>query len=135
MLFRINDFDRTFAMLDELNRRQPARASGRGWADLHVSEDELLLTADLPGVREEDLEITLHQDVLTLSAKRAVEVPEGQRVILRERRPFEVTRRFDLPAPVDPERVTAKLRDGVLTVVLAKADSARPRTIAVTAAA
>lgn len=131
MLFPLADFDRTLAML-AAPRQAPNRAVA-GFADLHVGEDELALTVDLPGVRDEDLELTLQHDVLTLTAKREVAAPEGQRAQLRERRGFDITRRFALPVSVDPEKVNATLRDGVLTVTLAKAESARPRTITIAA--
>ncbi len=138
MLFRFDDFDRTFALLDGLHRRREAaprqpRARNEGWADLHEDEHELTLRADLPGVRDEDLELTLRADELTLTAKRALTPPEAHRAHLRERRGFEVTRSFALPVTIDPEKVRATLQDGVLTVRLAKAEVARPRNITITA--
>ncbi len=132
MLFPLNDFDRTLAMLSA-SRAVPRAQTAAGYADLHVSEDELTLTVDLPGVRDEDLELTLQHDVLSVSAKRELATPEDQQAHLRERRGFEFNRRFALPVSVDPEKVNATLRDGVLTVTLAKAESARPRTITLAA--
>ncbi len=136
MLLRFDDFDRTFSLLDDLHRRldhafQAPRAQ-RPFADLEVGEHELTLRADLPGVREADVELTLENEVLTLAAKREVELPEGYRPHLRERRGLELRQSYALPVPVDPEKVSARLVDGVLTVKLAKAEAARPRTITVT---
>lgn len=138
MLFRFDDFDRTFALLDGLHRRRESaprqpRARDGGWADLQEDEHALTLRADLPGVRDEDLELTLRADELTLTARRTLAAPEGHRAHLSERRGFEVTRSFALPVSVDPEKVRATLQDGVLTVRLAKAEAVRPRTIAITA--
>lgn len=138
MLFRFDDFDRTFDLMNQLHRRLDRvvageRTDGLGQVALHESEDALHLSVDLPGVEEDDLEITLQQEVLTLSGHRAVEVPEGHRPHLRERRPFRFTRSFSLPAAVDPEKARARLEDGVLHLQLGKAEAARPRQITVTA--
>ena len=153
MLFGFDDFDRTFAWLNDLHRRidatfgadtTPAGAGqGRGvqeggwqdaggWLRLRQLDDRLEVRADLPGVRQEDLDLTLHGDVLTVTAKRRLTAPEGfGKVHLAERRSFEVTRSVALPVRVDPERVGARLEDGALTITLAKAEVARPRQIAV----
>ena len=138
MLFRFDDFDRTFDLMSQLHRRldqvvAPERADGLGPVTLHETEDALHLSVDLPGVREEDLEVTLQHEVLTLSGKRELSAPEGHRVHLRERRPFSFTRSFSLPTAVDPDKARARLEDGVLHLQLGKAEAARPRQIAVTA--
>ncbi len=138
MLFRFDDFDRTFDMVNQLHRRldnmiATERGDGLGRVALHETDDALHLSVDLPGLREDDLELTLQREVLTLSGKREVGVPEGHRAHLRERRPFSFTRSFSLPAAVDPEKAKATMEDGVLHVMLGKADAARPRQITVTA--
>lgn len=138
MLFRFDDFDRTFDLMSQLHRRLDQmtardRGDGLGRVALHETDDALHLSVDLPGVREGDLELTLQQEVLTLSGKREISAPEGHRVHLRERRPFSFTRSFALPAAVDPEKTRARLDDGVLHVQLGKAEAARPRQITVTA--
>ena len=141
MLFRFDDLDRTFHFMNTLHRRLDSalaqvgvtdvpRAEHMGWANLKQLEDELVLYADLPGVRDDAIEVTLHEEVLTLSAKRAVSRPEGyERVHANERRPFEFTRSFSLPCRVDPERVSARLNDGILTVRMARAEANEPRRI------
>lgn len=141
MLFSFDDFDRTFAWFDEMQRRMDAQVApprgGAGWRrgrwlKIRQTQDEVILRADLPGVAAQDIDIALHEDVLTLTVKRAVEAPEGfSKVHLSERQGYELSRSFALPARVDPEQVTAKLVDGVLRVRLAKAKSAQPRQIAV----
>jgi len=138
MLFRFDDFDRTFDLMNHLHRRLDHRlaaepSDGLGRVALHESDDALHLSVDLPGVREGDLELTLQQEVLTLSGTREVSQPEGFRPHLRERRPFSFTRSFSLPAAVDPEKTRARLEDGVLHVQLGKSEAARPRQITVTA--
>lgn len=140
MLFRFDDFDRAFDMMSRLHRRfdrtlDEGSASARtgGWLDLEETADALVLRADLPGVREDDLEVTLKDEVLTLSATRTVEPIANHRVHLAERQSYRFTRSFALPRRVDAERVKAQLNDGVLTVKLAKAEAIKPRQITVTA--
>ncbi|MCB9553836.1 MAG: Hsp20/alpha crystallin family protein [Myxococcales bacterium] len=140
MLFRFDDFDRAFEMVNQIQRRLDRafeaggdRGGALGSVDLHETEDALRLTVDLPGVADEDLEITLKEEVLTLAGKRAVDVPEGFRAHLQERRPYSFTRSFSLPTRVDPEQVTAHLDAGVLTVELPKAAEVKPRQISVKA--
>ena len=138
MLFRFDDFDRTFDLVNQLHRRLDhmvagERGDGLGRVALHDTDDALHLSIDLPGVREDDLELTLQKEVLTLSGKREVSAPEGHRTHLRERRPLSFTRSFSLPTPVDPELAKATLEHGVLHVQLGKAEAARPRQITVTA--
>jgi HSP20 family protein len=140
MLFRFDDFDRTFSAVNDLHRRLEqffgdersgsfARGAERAWCELQETDDALFVRADLPGLREEDLEITLHEEVLTLTGERKVDVPEGHRIHLRERRPYRFTRSFALPSRVDPEKVRATLEHGVLTVELVKTAAAQPRQI------
>src|SRR6266702_8340853 len=78
--------------------------------------DGFVLTADVPGVKEEDLDITLVRNLLTVSGKR-----DG-------RGAFE--RRFTLPGGVDGDKVNAELKHGVLTVVVPKKPEVQPRKIA-----
>lgn len=140
MLFRFDDFDRAFEMVNQMQRRldraletQGERGGALGSVDLHETDSALRLTVDLPGVADEDLEITLKEEVLTLSGRRAVDAPEGYRPHLQERRPFSFTRSFALPSRVDAEKVKARLDAGVLTVELQKAPTARPRQISIKA--
>ncbi len=137
MYFPFEDlrFNRSNAWFDEIQRRLE-RAFQREsvvdtWFDLHESEHEYVLTADLPGVSNDNLEITLHEGVLTIAAKRELETPKNYKALSRERAPFQWTRSFSLPSRVDDNAVTAKLKDGVLTVILKKVESAKPRQIAI----
>jgi len=144
MLFRFDDYDRTFDLMNQLHRRldrvfdAPSAANrprpmGLGEVDLHETDASLHIVVDLPGVLEQDLEINLEDEVLTLSGKREVDAPEGHKIHLRERRPYSFTRSFALPTRVDPERARATLANGVLELKLGKADAVRPRQITVVA--
>lgn len=153
MLTRFDDFDRTFTVMDQLRRRmeriiddyEPARAQRRGeevermWSGrfpritLTDTPAALVLEADLPGLTDKDVTLSIHQDVLSLSGERKSDVPQGYFVHRQERAPVKFARSFTLPCKVDPEKSTASIKDGVLTVTLAKAAEAKPRQIAVKA--
>lgn len=142
MLTRWNDYDRSFAMLDELRRRMDSLLSdwdrgglatgAAGWprVNLYDADSQVVLEAELPGVNKDDLDIQVTRDGLALSGKRAVEVPEGYSVHRRERGAIQFARSFTLRDKVDPEKVKAELKDGVLTLTLEKAPEAQPRKIA-----
>ncbi len=142
MIARFQDFDRSMLALDQLRRhfdeaflqaeREPERAPQDGPAlDLYDTGEAYVVKADLPGVSEKDLSITLHQDVVTLKATRQTKPLEGYQPHRRERGNVSFVRSFAVPTAVDPERVGAALKDGVLTLTLEKAKVAKPRTISV----
>jgi len=99
-----------------------------------TTENEAILTAEIPGVDPEKIEITMVGDTLTLRGEREPESPsDADSWLLRERESGNFTRSIQLPFQVDGERVTAKARHGVLTVTLPYAESEKPRRIAVKA--
>jgi HSP20 family protein len=91
----------------------------------------MVLHAEVPGLADKDIKITMNQDVLTLEGERRVTAPEGYSVHRQERSSVRFARGFALPCKVDVERVTANVRDGVLTVTLPKTPDSQPRRIAV----
>jgi HSP20 family protein len=136
------EFERTFAAMDELRRRmehafedadERTFVSDTGWprASLYDDGKALVLTADVPGLADKDIQLTLTQDVLSLKGERKLQVPEGYAVHRQERRPITFSRSFALPCKVDGEALVAKLKDGLLTVTMPKAPEAQPRRIAV----
>ncbi len=107
---------------------------GAGMASFPVNVyrvgDELKLEALIPGASPEDIDLNVHQGVLTISATRhGWEPGEGERAYLREIFGGEFTRSFSLPFPVDVERVAADFADGVLTLTLPLAEAAKPKKI------
>jgi HSP20 family protein len=92
--------------------------------------DELRVTALLPGISEEDVQVDIDRGVLTIAAKRhGWEHTEGEQWYLREFNEGQFSRSLSLPFPVEVERVTASLTNGVLTLTLPKAEAAKPRRI------
>lgn len=92
-------------------------------ANLDVSEtpEAVQIVADVPGMKEKDIDITLNDSSLTIKGKRESESEEKKKNFHRIERSYgEFTRRVALPAEVDPAHVDAKLKDGVLTITLQK---------------
>lgn len=151
MLSRYTNFDRTMALMDEWRRRMdrafgdftfqaPAGTFEDPWSlseatwprvNLHDTGTSLLLTAEVPGLTEKDIQIQVENDVLTLSGERKVTVPEGYTAHRRERGSISFTRSFNLPVKVDVDKINATLKDGVLTLEMAKMPEAQPRHIAI----
>jgi len=145
MLTRWGNVDSAFAWMDELRRRMDLAFQEfdaelgylptAGWprANLYDVGSELLVQAEVPGLSEEDLQVVVTHDALTLGGERKSDVPEGYSAHRQERSPVRFSRTFGFPCKVDPEKVSATLRDGLLTVRLSKAPDAQPRRISVKA--
>lgn len=114
--------------------RPQRRVAGPAF-DVFDDGERYRLVADMPGLRAEDLEVEVTEDGLAVRGSRKVEVPEGYSVHRREREGLNLARSFTFPSKVDPEKVTATLQQGVLTITLAKRADAKPRSIAVQGAA
>jgi len=137
-------FDQLSTLREEINRlfESPFNDGGResdffDWAptvDLYEDKDNLVVRVELPGMRKEDIDISLHQGSLIVSGERKVETePEGESS--RSERFFgRFQRAFELPKEVDANAVTASYKDGILTVKLPKAEESKPKQISVKAA-
>lgn len=101
--------------------------------DVEETPDELVLTAELPGMKHEDIDIELEDGVLTIQGeKKEEEKDENTQGLLYERRWGSFTRKFTLPRAVDPNNITANYEDGILTVSIPKAEEAKGRKIEIT---
>jgi len=107
-----------------------------GWPQINLADEgtRLVLTALVPGMARDDIQLTLANDVLTLKGERKLRAPEGYVSHRREREAQRFTRSVTLPCHIDPERVSASMTDGVLTVSLEKVERAKPRQISVESA-
>ena len=99
------------------------------------TSEAFTVRAEVPGLNEKDVEINVTANVLSLKAARKVEAPEGYTAHRRERSSFSFARSFELPTHIDPEKVQASLKQGVLTVTLPKVAEAQPKKVTVTATA
>ena len=98
--------------------------------DVKESPDAYQFKADLPGILEADMEISLEGTRLTVAGKRDEEaVKDGERIHLSERSHGRFSRTFTLPEDVEGEKVVAELRNGVLTLMVPKRPEVRPRKI------
>ena len=105
-----------------------------GWSpalDLYQNNDNVIARVELPGMRKEDIEISLHDGMLTINGERKSETAEGDKAERTERYVGKFRRSISLPTQVDANKVTANYRDGILTVTLPKAEEAKPKQIKV----
>ncbi len=107
-----------------------------GWSpalDLYQNNDNITAVIELPGMRKEEIEISLHDGTLTIAGERKSETPSGEKAERSERYVGKFRRSISLPERVDGNKVTAIYRDGILTVTLPKAKEAKPKQIQVRA--
>ena len=98
--------------------------------DVKETQDSYIFSADLPGIQEKDLEISLTGNQLVISGKREFqEDKEAHHYHLYERSYGQFTRSFSLPEGANPDQVTANLKDGVLTLSVGKKPEVQPRRI------
>jgi HSP20 family protein len=107
--------------------------STRRWSpvvDIRETDEALMLTAELPGLTRDDVQITLDNNVLTLSGERSFEKESKGETFHRIERSYGAfSRSFTLPANVKTDQVEAVFGDGLLTVTLPKVEEAKPRKI------
>src|SRR6266446_1674598 len=99
-----------------------------GWSpalDLYESGDHFVATVELPGMRKEDIDISLHDGTLTISGERKGESTNGEKAQRTERYVGTFRRSIALPTRVDASKVNATYQDGILKVTLLKADEAK----------
>ncbi len=120
---------------DAMNRLVATDPSGRPWApavDIFETDHELTVKADLPGIRIEDVDIRMENGTLTLKGERRFEKTENSKGYHRVERGYGTfARAFALPDTVDPEKVKADFKQGVLTITLPKKEIAKPRQVKV----
>ncbi|MCP4591305.1 MAG: Hsp20/alpha crystallin family protein [bacterium] len=109
---------------------------GNAWApivDMFEEEDRVVVMAEVPGVDADGIELNFQEGRLTIKGERSTPWPEGSsgRLARRERRYGLFSRTIELPAEVDPEKITAAVSCGVMEVTLPKIVEQRGRTIKV----
>jgi HSP20 family protein len=97
--------------------------------DVRASDTEVALVCDVPGVRQEDLEITLSNRVLTIKGTRRFDSGQQAEQVMLGRAYGSFSRSYTLPEALDEEKLEAELADGVLTVRIPKLPKAQPRKI------
>lgn len=126
-------FGRLASLQDELNclfeSHQPAWTPA---LEVQENKDNFQVRVELPGLKREDIEVSLNDGAVVISGERKEEaVSEGTEIHRQERRYGKFTRTLALPTAVAGDKVVAQYKDGILTVTLPKAEEAKPKTIAV----
>lgn len=121
------DMDRMFSRTGSKAPSFPAVNVWRG-------DEAVAITSELPGVELDDIEVTVKENIFTLSGERKLpETTEGALWHMRERGYGKFSRAIRLPFAVDPDRVEARFKDGVLQVALHRPEADKPRKIEIRA--
>lgn len=101
--------------------------------DITERENEYVVRTDLPGVKKEDISVTMENGLLTIAAecKNETQEKEGDRILRQERRYGRYARSLRLGTQIDEKGVKASYKDGVLELILPKAEAVKPRKISV----
>ena len=112
---------------------QPASAGVFPMINLTEGKDAYYIRAELPGVKADELDIQIKENSLAISGERKIAAEEeAARYHRREREAGTFSRMIGLPGDINSDKVDAKLENGILTVVISKAEAAKPKQIAVT---
>ncbi|WP_448871939.1 Hsp20/alpha crystallin family protein [Desulfobulbus propionicus] len=147
MFTRLNDIHQFLGAMDLFRNRMNSIFSefdrtyhpGTAWigteayprTNLSDTGDNLEIVAEVPGMAKEDLQVKIQGNYLQISGSRKTDAPEGFKTHRNERGAGSFSRSFTLPYDVDSTKVEATLKDGLLKLVLPKAESAKPRQIAI----
>jgi len=136
------DFD-VFSEMDRLRREMNDLFSGYEPSagnttfplmNVYDSKDNLVVTAELPGLSKDQVKITFADNVLTVSGElKALPKSKGMAVVRRERSEGEFEKALRVPTKVKQDAISASFANGILTITLPKADEVKPKTIAIEA--
>ena len=129
-----NEINRIFE--DPLDLLVPSTTTffegGEPTLDVYEDKDKITVRAELPGMKKEDIEISLQGDTLTIAGERKQEEKREEGEMYRSEIYFgRFQRSITLPARVDPNKIQAVYKDGILTVTLPKSEEAKPKQIKV----
>lgn len=142
-LWSLSPFEQMSSLRDEINRlfEAPFGEMARpgeffnGWApalDLREDKDNLVATVELPGMRKEDIQISVQNGVLSISGERTRSGEGNEAGVYRTERSYgRFQRTVTLPKPVEVAKVKAAYKDGLLTITLPKTEEAKPKQISV----
>ena len=133
----VDPFRELRRLQEEMQRLQVAgafrpTASGFPAVNLYVGRDGIAVLAELPGVAKEEIEIHAHRDTVTLRGTRRPAAENEAAYHRQERRSGAFTRTIQLPFRVDPEKIEARLENGVLQLSLQRPEEDKPRRIEIT---
>jgi len=141
-IIRWDPFRDMMALKDKMNRLFEDTVAGRGdetsllqrnWVpsvDIYENEHELVLTAEVPGIEEKDIEIKVEDNTLILKGVRTFEKETKEENYHRIERSYgSFFRAFSLPNSVDPEKIQAEHENGILKIVMPKKTELKPKTV------
>ena len=140
----LRSLDRWSNLRDEINdlfelpgwSMMPQAQLFNGWTpalDLYQTNDDIVAVVELPGMRKEEIEISLHDGTLTISGERKEAKEHDEKDGRTERFVGKFRRSISLPTRVDGNKVSASYKDGILTVTLPKAEEVKPKQIQINA--
>ena len=98
--------------------------------DVSETKDEIVVTAEMPGMKKEDIKLSVQENVITLSGEKKSEEEKKDANFYRLERSFgSFCRSFTLPTPVEAEKIKASFKDGILKVTLPKSEKVKPQEI------
>jgi HSP20 family molecular chaperone IbpA len=115
----------------EGTERMRARATFIPRSDIYETEEHVVVTVDVPGVNENDIDITMEKNILTINAMSSHGAPEGYSLSFAEFQAGDYERSFRLTDQIDRDRIEAVYADGVLKLTLPKAEKAKAKKISV----
>ncbi|HEX3050105.1 MAG TPA: Hsp20/alpha crystallin family protein [Aggregatilineaceae bacterium] len=121
-------------MVDEAFARGSESRGTGAWLlpmDAFITEDAIVIRADVPGLNPEELDITMEGDTLAIRGEIQREENSGRKYVLLERPTGKFERTLNINTPIDHAKVEATFSNGVLTLTLPKAEAVKPRQIAV----
>lgn len=124
--------DEVNRLFEELGRfpKETAFAVGTPAVDLWETDKDVMVTAELPGVDPDNVEISVTENTLSLSGEARVEEEVKDRNFIRRERSYgKFSRTLSLPVPVKPDEAEASSKDGILEIKLPKAQQARVRSV------
>lgn len=101
-------------------------------SDIYEKDDAILVRCDMPGVSQDQVDITLESNELVITGRQAAVKPEGYDLLSTEYDTGTFQRTFKVPQLIDREKIKARLKNGVLDIELPKAEQAKPHKIAIT---
>jgi HSP20 family protein len=138
MAFTYTDpFDALFALQRALDAHLASDWLGAGTAgaggfppiNVFQKGDDIVAVIELPGVDKKDLQIEARENTIRIAGRKTIEYRDGTSIHRRERIAGTFDRSFSLPIEIDAEKISAEYRDGVLALLIPRAESQKPRTI------
>ena len=128
-----DDIGRWFGESSEKDKTERKSAIWAPSVDIKETEKEVIVRADLPGIRMEDIDVSVDDDQLVIKGERKFEKEEKDKDYIRVERSYgSFYRSFDVGVPIKADEVKASYSDGVLDITVPKAEAKQPKKIAVT---